>query len=754
MTHTHSTNNFGQSNHGHAKSLSRIVYIFATLLQIQFTFTSPTVDARGPGPNRLPKDYSESDSYRSWDSWLRKRSFGLDSTQIDYCAQAAEAADSGNEIVSYAIAKGCYEQFPFNPQVRDDTIDSIKANLESFYVFYDIARTPPPMENSDLYPVDLTASLSSLRNTTYPNDYSFHTSLANMIAQLQDPHTSYKNMCYQQFLFIQPLSTYGVYENDRQQVKVATVLTKLDSRLGNSLVDCEVTHIDGQPAFEAVSEYARTKSYSKDRGVRLNKAFSYLGHDKTGSYFDRYSLGAFAQRTSIPANATIEYKIDCTAKLGPERSTEESDSSLITLNLAWSALDSTMAPYSDGASYRQQFCSDNSIQTVKKFVLDTASPDDFSTGKVHLHGGRKKSRELFRGPYASFHLLSDGITAVFRLGTESPNKLDAKHEGFYTNIDNGFASMETAGAKKLIIDLQNNSGGIICWGRYVLQTLFPQTVDAPYIYNLRASRLAQALAYATFTYNQDTNSPYEGLVDPETGSEVEDVSWMIPGIPLPGREGAFSKKVTDRYCPIVDEIRGDAEDAMFKPEDIVILTNGFCGSTCAVLALQLHERYAVRTMAIGGHHGQSMVFASFPGGAVQANNTQWVHRVQAVYSTLPAHMRTKELESSVPKQLPANGALAFTFREVMSASRPERVSEYMQIPSEFRMDYTSARFRMPSLLWEDVRKEVEEEDEQVVGAMGTMSAAMVEEEDQDLHLDRIAADADREDLEWLRQQEF
>lgn len=407
---------------------------------------------------------------------------------------------------------------------------------------------------------------------------------------------------------------------------------------------------------------------------------------------------------------------------------------------------------------------------MKKFVLDTASPDDFSTDKAHL---RQKSRELFRGPYASFHLLGDGVTAVFRLGTESPNKMDAKHEGFYDNIDQGFASMEAVGAKKLIIDLQNNSGGIICWGRYVLQTLFPQTVDAPYIYNLRATRLAQALAQATFTYDQAISSPYEGLVDPETGSEVEDESWIIPGIPLPGRNGAFSKKVTDRYCPVVEDIKGGEDDAMFKPQDMVILTNGFCGSTCAVLALQLHERYGVRTMAIGGHHGQSMMFTSFPGGAVQANNTQWVHRVQSVFRTLPASTRTKELESLVPKQLPANGQLAFTFREVLSASRPKQVSEYMRIPSEFRMDYTSARFRMPSILWEDVRKEVwgdqksamveyegeaqeddeEYEEEDAIYDVSIASGVLVENDAEDLQLDRIAAEADRENLEWLQQQE-
>ncbi|KAF9421786.1 hypothetical protein BGZ94_008752 [Podila epigama] len=624
------------------------------------------------------------------------------------------------------------------------------------------------MPNSELQPVDLTASLASLRNTTYVNDYTFHAKLSHMIAQLQDPHTTYRNMCYQQFLFIQPLSTYGVFENGRQQVKVATVLNKLDPRLDSGLVDCEVTHIDDEPAFQG----------NKDKGVRLNKAFSFLAHDKTGSHFDRYSLGTFAQRTSIPPKSTIKYTIDCQGKHDPRKPASTTESEPLSFHLAWSALDATMAPFTDASSYRKQFCSADSIQTVKKFVLDTAAPDDFS--KLHLHSGRQKSRELYRGPYASFHMLSDGETAVFRLGTESPNKMDTKRDGFYNNIDRGFAILESVGATKLIIDLQSNSGGIICWGRYVLQTLFPQTVDAPYIYNLKSSRLAQALTQATFWYDQGTSSPYEGLVDPKTGEEVVDASWMIPGVPLPGREGAFSQQVTDRFCPVVEEIKGREEDALFSPENIVILTNGFCGSTCAVLALQLHERYGVKTVAIGGEHGEPMMFTSFPGGAVQANNTQWVRRVRSVYETLPTHMKTKELEAMVPKQLPANGQLAFTFREVMSASRPDQVSEYMHIPSNFRMDYTSSRFRLPSILWDDVRQEVwgrdgDGQDDSVEGDWQKEKEKVddeeeggdEEEEEQEwgIHaeedgdgqgaqsqVDIVTAEADRQDLEWLAQQ--
>ncbi|KAG0310680.1 hypothetical protein BGZ99_000213 [Dissophora globulifera] len=646
---------------------------------------------------------------------------------IDYCMLAARASKQSHGVVPYRLAKGCYEMFPFSAQIRDDTVQNVRANLESFYVFYDIAKSPPHMENSDLAPLDLSASLNLIGNTSFSNDYRFHNKLGSLIAQLRDPHTTYKSMCYQQFVFIQPMSTYGVYEDGRQQVKVATVLNTFDSRLTNALVDCEVTHIDGKPAFDVITEYVKSKAYSKDRGVRINKAFSYLGHDKTGSPYDRYTLGTFAQRTAIPSNSTIEYKIDCQAKIeavsSSVRAKTAKPSFKTTLELAWSAMDATMSPFTDAASYHKQFCSSGSTQIVKKFILDSAKADDFDAVTIpNLSRNRKKSVELFRGPYASFHLLSDGVTGVFRLGTESPDKSQPVQErgngvkagkdggsdypSFYENIDEGFAALENAGAEKLIIDLQNNAGGIICWGRYVLQTLFPATVASPYIYSLLASPLAQALAKATFQYDEDVESPYEGLVDPQTGEEVTSESWIVPGQKLPGREGLFSSQVTDRHCPAVEDIKQSADEAPFRAKDIVLLTNGYCGSTCAVLALQLHERYGVRTVAIGGEHGQSMMFSSFPGGAVQANNTLWVQHVREVFEVLPQKARTAELEAMVPKQLPANGRLAFTFRQVMSASEPDKVSEYRRIESEFRMDYTVARFRMPTVLWEDVRDTV------------------------------------------------
>lgn len=59
---------------------------------------------------------------------------------VDYCALASEASKAGHGIIPYSLAKGCYEMFPFDSRIRDNTLQSVHANLESFYVFYDIAK--------------------------------------------------------------------------------------------------------------------------------------------------------------------------------------------------------------------------------------------------------------------------------------------------------------------------------------------------------------------------------------------------------------------------------------------------------------------------------------------------------------------------------------------------------------------------------------------------------------------------------------
>lgn len=112
----------------------RILLLCAAVLSVQ---------ARIPGPIRLSSEYT--DLTKAFERFSTEPTIDIASTsspssKLDYCAQAAAISKNSSGIVPYNVAKGCYQHFDFDPSIRDDTIDSVRANLESFYVFYDIAK--------------------------------------------------------------------------------------------------------------------------------------------------------------------------------------------------------------------------------------------------------------------------------------------------------------------------------------------------------------------------------------------------------------------------------------------------------------------------------------------------------------------------------------------------------------------------------------------------------------------------------------
>ena len=102
-----------------------------------------SVQSRVAGPNRLSPEYTDlTKAFErfSTEPTIDEASTSSPSSKLDYCAQAAAISKNSSGIVPYNVAKGCYQYFDFDPTIRDDTIDSVRANLESFYVFYDIAK--------------------------------------------------------------------------------------------------------------------------------------------------------------------------------------------------------------------------------------------------------------------------------------------------------------------------------------------------------------------------------------------------------------------------------------------------------------------------------------------------------------------------------------------------------------------------------------------------------------------------------------
>lgn len=108
------------------------------LLLASFNFQlglNPPVRAGPSGSSTPPRVYAETTPLLEASAAMANTTTG-----VDYCAQAAKASNLSEGFIPYNVAKGCYEMFAFDPRIRDDTIKNVRYNLESFYVFYDIAK--------------------------------------------------------------------------------------------------------------------------------------------------------------------------------------------------------------------------------------------------------------------------------------------------------------------------------------------------------------------------------------------------------------------------------------------------------------------------------------------------------------------------------------------------------------------------------------------------------------------------------------
>ncbi|CAG8547888.1 12397_t:CDS:2, partial [Dentiscutata erythropus] len=79
--------------------------------------------------------------------------------------------------------------------------------------------------------------------------------------------------------------------------------------LNSSNVGCEVTHIDGSPALDVITDFAKNNiKNSRDLGVRFNLALVSLQLSN-----QNYSIidGNFALRSTLPKNENVTYDIKC-----------------------------------------------------------------------------------------------------------------------------------------------------------------------------------------------------------------------------------------------------------------------------------------------------------------------------------------------------------------------------------------------------------------------------------------------------------
>ncbi|KAF2734899.1 hypothetical protein EJ04DRAFT_227977 [Polyplosphaeria fusca] len=188
------------------------------------------------------------------------------------------------------------------------------------------------------------------------------------------------------------------------------------------------------------------------------------------------------------------------------------------------------------------------------------------------------------------------------------------------------------GKKKLVIDTRGNGGGFIDIGFETFKQLFPDTVPyggsryrAHEAFEIFSSALADLALNETlktkepelyesiqkgaptfvfedilndtnqpFTSFRDYYGPYEFGNDSFTAIRRYNFSNNIDGYTNAGQGPELTIELTGYLS------NSPPPPQPFKPENMVILQDGFCGSTCAIFAELMREQGQVQTIAFGG----------------------------------------------------------------------------------------------------------------------------------------------------------
>ncbi|CAG8502518.1 5438_t:CDS:2 [Dentiscutata heterogama] len=426
--------------------------------------------------------------------------------KVDACANIHNDHISGKSLFKYEDVKACYEAFPFDKDNATRTIETLKSIFANFYSFLDQARDPPT-KGFTYRSIDVLSELDLLLKNNYTTDIQFMYDIIDVVRTLKDAHTSFYTACYEAFNFDQQFSMYSIVKHDgTQQIKV------FNDSIDPKNIDCQVTHIDDEPAMDVIIKYANDSiRTSRDLGVRFNNALASLTLQGGKIRLDSFSQ-QFTSRILLPKNPTISYTLDCDGKINK-------------ITRGWKVTarnDSMFNNFTDSTSYWNNICINQPLQA--RSGLSYESKRELDEYVPTLEEGKL----IIDAYIIRFYTLRDFGVAV--ISTESIDDQYILNGLLFidllSTINQGFQSFANMGIKKVVLDLTNNGGGAAFIAHYITQLLFRDIRNFPFDVKItEAAKLVIEQSTAKNSGNEfDINNNY---ISEKTNTSFTNVSDFI-----------------------------------------------------------------------------------------------------------------------------------------------------------------------------------------------------------------------------------
>ncbi|CAG8464268.1 7574_t:CDS:2 [Scutellospora calospora] len=471
-------------------------------------------------------------------------------------------------------------------------------------------------------------------STPYNETNAIKYDLENLIGELRDGHTWIYSGNYHKYTFHQEgFSMYSVInKDDIQQIKVFNDIND------PSIIDCQVVDIDGRPAIDVITEYASNYTYySRDLNARFNSALASL----TFGYGDFYiGRQLFTSRTQLPKNPSISYTLNC-------------DNKISNITREW------QVPINNNAKLITQYKS--------PYINGT------SVGKANL---------IFDAFIARFYILQD--FGVVLISTESiiDDNSELKYR-FLSDIAIGFKLLADKGIEKIVLDLSNNYGGDVFVAHYINKLLFPNIQSFPVDQKINNVSTQIIKKISELETRIGDIFHYKSYISTSTNSSFNSIKDFI-GNNLDTRvtSKAFFNYTTIYYGTL--ELP-TPPTLPWTEKDIIILTNGICQSSCAMITQGLAE-INVPTISVGGFPNTRFSFAACSGGAVKSTESfpYYFNLLKSLNSSF-----NSSLISSL--SLPRTLNLQFPIVKAYSVKSPDEILDFSFRPADYQLYYDERR---------------------------------------------------------------
>lgn len=319
----------------------------------------------------------------------------------------------------------------------------------------------------------------------------------------------------------------------------------------------------------------------------------------------------------------------------------------------------------------------------------------------------------------------------------------AAQEAFQSTAKDFLAAAKAAGKKKLVVDVQANGGGTILLGYDLYKLLFPNEIghaaadrfrafESTDILGQKFSEIAEGLPRVLVTEEENetlwnlSNDIVSSLFNYQTDTDVNlkpFPNWDAkfgPGLQQKGDNytNLFRWNLSDVLTPLNSGgiyVHGygplaNYTEQPFAAEDIVVVTDGYCASTCTIFSELMRQRAGVKYISLGGRPREGITQAI--GGVKGTNNYPWTY-IQALaqytvqdLSSSPeeaAQLNTTELGeywSNVPFDRAAIGSsINVNFRDGI---RDADLKDATDIPLQFIYEASDCRILYTKAMTVDV----------------------------------------------------